>query len=196
MLTELIPLDSTPTETTHVLTRVPIALTFSYSVSETVDRQEIDGINGPPDWCCGSTSLATDSAPDDPWTPPPPGCSGAQFWRWRWLGIAPRVIQSRKHKHSRKHTFTIGGYELIRKGIVWIWEAEERPIVDLIYQRLHKAQFWFVQLKLGNAYSKSCRKWSWQRQSTIFILPLSRKTSVCWVAYCASELTYPWTSRS
>lgn len=34
-------------------------LTFSYSVSETVDRHDIEGINVPP-ICCGVISLATD----------------------------------------------------------------------------------------------------------------------------------------
>lgn len=45
------------------------SLTFSYSVSETVDRQDIDGIREPPPGILPvGRSLATDSAPDEPCT--------------------------------------------------------------------------------------------------------------------------------
>lgn len=49
------------------VTHVVYLLTFSYSVSDTVDRHDIDGIRDPPCWIVGA-SLATDRAPDEPCT--------------------------------------------------------------------------------------------------------------------------------
>lgn len=44
-------------------------LTFSYSVSDTVERHDIEGIRAPPGGKVGTgTSLATDRAPDEPCT--------------------------------------------------------------------------------------------------------------------------------
>lgn len=74
--------------TSRLITMVRcMTLTFSYSVSETVERHDIDGMRPPPSVCA---SLATDNTPDEPCT--------VAYWR-----LNNTFITQKKQKLNLMH---------------------------------------------------------------------------------------------